>query len=174
MKKKIGKPLAFPTINSFIEEMPGPWVGKKCHSNPKIIFFFFYVNSYSPSGQDSGSSTQPTSPPPLVNYHPNNWVKPQYRYGIQCSYGKINLFFKSKNIICPALKRQPTLPPPSPPPCPAPPRNTSRAKPGFRCRGSKPLLLLWLLRSPIYLVRLIIHLHLSSIAVTQEGLIWLN
>merc|ERR1719151_379070 len=28
------------------------------------------------SGQDSGSSTQPTSPPPLVNYHPSNWVRP--------------------------------------------------------------------------------------------------
>jgi len=26
------------------------------------------------SGQDSGSSTQPTSPPPLVNYHPANWI----------------------------------------------------------------------------------------------------
>jgi len=28
------------------------------------------------SGQDSGSSTQPTSPPPLVNFHPANWFQP--------------------------------------------------------------------------------------------------
>ena len=26
------------------------------------------------SGQDSGSSTQPTSPPSLANYHPCNWI----------------------------------------------------------------------------------------------------
>jgi len=32
------------------------------------------------SGEDSGSgsSTQPTSPPPLVNYHPSNWFKEQH------------------------------------------------------------------------------------------------
>ena len=31
------------------------------------------------SGEDSGSgsSTQPTSPPPLVNFHPSNWFKPE-------------------------------------------------------------------------------------------------
>eukprot|EP00090_Calanus_glacialis_P046531 TRINITY_DN9192_c0_g1_i8.p1 TRINITY_DN9192_c0_g1~~TRINITY_DN9192_c0_g1_i8.p1 ORF type:complete len:962 (-),score=314.50 TRINITY_DN9192_c0_g1_i8:328-3213(-) len=27
------------------------------------------------SGEDSGSSTQPTTPPPLVNFHPNNWTR---------------------------------------------------------------------------------------------------
>ena len=32
------------------------------------------------AGQDSGSSTQPTSPPPLVSYHPTNWVRPHSRY----------------------------------------------------------------------------------------------
>merc|ERR1719420_1407015 len=32
------------------------------------------------SGEESGSgsSTQPTSPPPLVNYHPSNWFKPDH------------------------------------------------------------------------------------------------
>ena len=31
------------------------------------------------AGEDSGSgsSTQPTSPPPLVNYHPSNWFRPE-------------------------------------------------------------------------------------------------
>ena len=31
------------------------------------------------SGQESGSSTQPTSPPPLVNYHPANWFEREPR-----------------------------------------------------------------------------------------------
>merc|ERR1712198_774256 len=37
---------------------------------------FYSSTPHTPnSGEDSGSTTQPTSPPPLVNYHPNNWFK---------------------------------------------------------------------------------------------------
>jgi len=38
------------------------------------------------SGEDSGSgsSTQPTSPPPLVNYHPSNWFKEQQGSDYSC------------------------------------------------------------------------------------------
>ena len=39
----------------------------------KDLYRYFFA------GEDSGSgsSTQPTSPPPLVNFHPSNWFKPE-------------------------------------------------------------------------------------------------
>merc|ERR550532_2785687 len=52
------------------------------------------------SGEDSGSgsSTQPTSPPPLVNYHPSNWFKEQHG-GSDYSYLEYN--YPTKPSVAP-------------------------------------------------------------------------
>jgi len=49
-----------------------------CSYSPSISYDGSTQYSSTPhtpnSGEDSGSSTQPTSPPPIVNYHPTNWI----------------------------------------------------------------------------------------------------
>lgn len=62
-------------------EQGGPGYPQPQHSYYSNSVSYDGSNCYSStphtpnSGEESGSSTNPTSPPPLVNYHPANWIK---------------------------------------------------------------------------------------------------
>lgn len=66
----------------FSPPIPGePYLSYPCYS-PSMSLDGSQYQSSTPqtpnSGQESGSSTQPTSPPPLLNYHPANWFHEQH------------------------------------------------------------------------------------------------
>ena len=94
------------------------------------------------SGQDSGSSTQPTSPPPLHNYHPANWFPNLEQHHHSSTFQQDFLPDRTAAAATAAVHAhprpaEPAAPEPLIPPHELPPSITSSG--GCRRANSKPV-----------------------------------